>query len=105
VIAWGLLKSLQYSHVAWDYARGPADVSINFDHIVIAAANFIAPNFDFGGMAAFIEQSNLPVTILGLGAQSSDYSADIPLMPGTERFLQVLKERCKIIGVRGAFTA
>jgi hypothetical protein len=105
VIAWGLLKSLDYSHVAWDYARGPADVNANFDHIVIAAANFIAPGFDFGGMAAFIEQTDLPVTILGLGAQSNDYSTAIPLLPGTERFLQVLKERCKLIGVRGAFTA
>ena len=41
--------------------------------IVVAAANFLFPKFDFGGMADYIERANLPVAIVGLGAQSNSY--------------------------------
>ncbi|WP_442756479.1 polysaccharide pyruvyl transferase family protein [Methylocystis sp. JAN1] len=104
VIAYGLLKTLAYDSVSWDHSRGPEYVNANFDHIVIAAANFLFEAFDFGGMANFIERTNLPLSIIGLGAQSNDYSSDVKLLPGTERFLSLVAERAARIGVRGDFT-
>jgi polysaccharide pyruvyl transferase WcaK-like protein len=105
VIAHGLLKQLVYTSISWDHSIPPEQVGEEFDMIVIAAANFIYPKFDFGGMASYIERTGLPVFIVGLGAQSSSYSPVIELMPGTERFLKVVAERAPLIGVRGPFTA
>jgi hypothetical protein len=105
IIAYGLLKPMVVDAVDWRHAKGPAYVQANFDHIVIAAANFLYKGFDGGGMAHFIEQTRLPVSIVGLGAQSSNFDPKIELLPGTHRFVRVLAERCARIGVRGAFTA
>ncbi|MBB4198014.1 hypothetical protein CCR94_05055 [Rhodoblastus sphagnicola] len=105
IIAHGLLKPLAVDALDWSHAKGPAYVQQNFDHILIAAANFLHTGFDFGGMARFIEQTTLPVAIVGLGAQSNTYNPKIDLHPGTRRFVKVIAERCVKIGVRGAFTA
>jgi len=104
IIAHGLLNTLVYDSVAWNYSVGPAFVRDNYDMVVVAAANFLFPGFDFGPMASFIEQARLPVAIVGLGAQSRDYSPKIALTPGTQRFVHVVAERTAKIGVRGPFT-
>ena len=104
LIAYGLLKSLAYDEVDWDHAKGPQYVDENFDVILIAAANFLFPGFDFGGMAEFISKTKLPVVMVGLGAQSKDYSPKIELKPGTSRLMSIVAERTKLIGVRGPFT-
>jgi Polysaccharide pyruvyl transferase len=105
LIAYGLLKPLVFEDVSWNFGLGPERVSAEYDLILIAAANFLFPNFDFGSMARFIESTDLPVAIVGLGAQSKDYSPRIPLKPGTERLMRVVAERAPVIGVRGPFTA
>src|SRR5689334_944636 len=105
IIARGLLNVLELEEVSWDYSVGTERVDEEFDVILIAAANFLFPGFDFGGMAAFIENTKLPCVMVGLGAQSKDYSPDIPLKPGTERLVQVVADRSHSIGVRGPFTA
>jgi len=105
IIAHGLLKPLVVDSLDWAHRKGPAYVQENFDHILIAAANFLHTGFDFGGMARFIEQTTLPVSIVGLGAQSSTYDPNIELTEGTQRFVKVIAERCARIGVRGPFTA
>lgn len=105
VIAYSLLRQIEYGRVSWDHRRNPADINAEFDMFVIPAANFLFPAFDFGGMASFIERTDLPVAIVGLGAQASRYDPDLTLMPGTERFLKVVSERAASIGVRGPFTA
>ena len=105
LIAYGLTKPLVFEDVSWDIRIGPERVSAEYDVILIAAANFLFPGFDFGGMAEFIERTDLPVAIVELGAQSKDYSRHIPLKPGTERLMRVVAERAPIIGVRGPFTA
>jgi hypothetical protein len=106
LIAYGLLETLRYSSVSWDYTIGPERVNQDFDVIVVAAANFLFKNFDFGGMADFISRTNLPVVVAGLGAQSAAANNfDLELKPGTDRFLRVIAERSKTIGIRGEFTA
>lgn len=104
VIAYGLLSQIAYENVVWDYRIDPKEVRERFDIIVIAAANFLFPKFDFGGMADYIERADLPVAIVGLGAQSNNYNPNIELMPGTERFVKVISERTPSIGVRGPYT-
>ncbi len=105
VIAYSLLRQIEYQKISWDHRLDPADVNEEYDAFVIPAANFLFPAFDFGGMAEYIERTDLPVVIVGLGAQANAYDADIKLMPGTERFLKVVSERAALIGVRGTFTA
>lgn len=105
LIAYGLLNVLASDHVSWNPELSAAEVNERFDHVAIAAANFLHSGFDFGYLADFLESIRLPVSIVGLGAQSSSFDVDIVLQPGTERFVSVLAERCKLIGVRGAYTA
>ncbi|MDR3466590.1 MAG: polysaccharide pyruvyl transferase family protein [Xanthobacteraceae bacterium] len=104
IIAHALLSQIEHDEVAWEYSVDPREVGERYDMIVIAAANFLFRSFDFGGMAEYIEQANLPVAIVGLGAQSSSYDPDIELHPGTERFVKVIAERAVRIGVRGPYT-
>lgn len=104
LIAYGLLSQIEYKDISWEYRINPKEVHERFDKIVIAAANFLFPKFDFGGMADYIERADLPVAIVGLGAQSNSYDPNIELMPGTERFVKVIAERSVSIGVRGPYT-
>jgi Polysaccharide pyruvyl transferase len=104
IIAHALLGQINYKDISWDYCIDPHKVNERFDMFVIAAANFLFPSFDFGGMAEYIEKADLPVAIVGLGAQAPNYDPDIKLSPGTERFLKVVAERAVSIGVRGPFT-
>jgi len=69
--------------------------------IVIAAANFLFRSFDFGGMADYIVKADLPIAIVGLGAQSNTYDPDIQLLPGTERFVKVIARARHQDRVRG----
>ncbi|MFC6791473.1 polysaccharide pyruvyl transferase family protein [Methylobacterium komagatae] len=105
VIAYGLLQSLKYSNLSWDYSVGPDFVRENYDFVLIAAANFLHKSFDFGGMADFLEKTKLPCAMIGVGAQSNDYGLDLELQPGTRRLMDIVSERSKLIGVRGQFTA
>jgi hypothetical protein len=105
VIAYGLLKTVKFDAVSWDYAIGPKRANDEYDLILIAAANFIHSGFDLGGMASFIEATRLPCAMVGVGAQSNDYSTNIVLKPGTERLIRVVAERSPLIGARGTFTA
>jgi hypothetical protein len=104
LIARGLLDRIVYEDISWDHSIDPRKVHERFDMIVVAAANFLFPKFDFGGMAHYIERADLPVAIVGLGAQSNNYDPNISLMPGTERFVKVIAERAVSIGVRGPYT-
>jgi hypothetical protein len=74
--------------------------------LVIPSANFIREGFDISGFVQFIEQTNLPLVVLGLGAQAESYEKRaFQLHPSITRLLALCRERCKTIGVRGAFTA
>lgn len=82
------------------------EIDDRFDMIVIAAANFIFRNFDFGHLADYIEKTNLPVMMVGLGAQAPKEGHNFDDIPaGTKRLLSIVSERSKVIGVRGYHTA
>jgi hypothetical protein len=73
--------------------------------IVIPCANFIRENFDFSGFVNFLEKTELPLVFLGLGAQAKNYEqTDFDFHPSIIKLLNLVKERCKIAGLRGEFT-
>lgn len=75
------------------------------DVIIIAAANWINSYSDFGWLADRIERSQLPVLMVGLGAQAAFGEATPAMSPGTDRLLRIVAERSAAISVRGVFTA
>lgn len=88
----------------------PEEVNERFDHVVLPFANAFRGSFK-GRLRAytrFIEQLAVPVTVLGVGAQSdlefgfeSLQAIDDPV----RRFLRAVLDRGPSIGVRGEFTA
>lgn len=83
----------------------PQEAEEKCEHIVIPASNFLWKNFDLGPMAEFIEPTNLPVTMIGLGAQTNDRSLITEIHPNTLRLVKIISERSPSIGVRGFYTA
>lgn len=76
------------------------------DSIVLAAANWLNSQLDFGHIADLIEPTNLPICIVGLGAQADIDEKKIPVLPaGTERMMKLISERSSQISVRGTFSA
>lgn len=74
------------------------------DCIVMAGANWLNQNADFGALSEKLEAANLPIIVLGLGAQSG-LSKSIPkLKPGTQRLVSLLAERSPLISARGTFS-
>lgn len=78
--------------------------SEKFDHIVVSAANWVNPGVDLENLCRFIESTDLPCLVVGLGAQV-EFGGKLPsLKPGTQRFLDVVSERSSFISVRGKHT-
>jgi hypothetical protein len=83
----------------------PAEANERCSQIVIPAANWLWKNFDFGDIADFVERTQLPVTIIGLGAQTNDRSMISTIHPNTLRLVQLIADRSASLGVRGFYTA
>jgi hypothetical protein len=83
----------------------PAEANERCCQVVIPAANWLWKNFDFGDIADFIERTQLPVTIIGLGAQTNDRSMTSTIHPNTLRLVRLIAERSASLGVRGFYTA
>jgi hypothetical protein len=82
----------------------PSKVKERARLICLPAANFLYSGFDLGGLADRLEATELPVMVLGLGAQAFRNIDEVVLKPGTRRLLDVLAERCKTIMIRGKHT-
>lgn len=86
----------------WD----PARVRERCRALVVPAANFIREGFDLTGFVDFLDRTQLPIVMLGLGAQADSYSkTSFDLHPSILRLLDLLRERSTLVGVRGPFTA
>lgn len=85
--------------------RSPAEADERCSHVVIPAANWLWKDFDFGDIADFLERTRLPVTIIGLGAQTNDRTTTSPIHPNTMRLMRLIAERSATLGVRGFYTA
>ena len=83
----------------------PITVREQNDGIIMPAANWLNETTDLGGLAQQLEEADLPCVIVGLGAQSETPNTIPKLLPGTERLVKVISERCRSLSVRGTFTA
>lgn len=75
-----------------------------YDAMLIPAANWINERSDYGELADFLYKQDVPVSIVGLGAQLQKIDNIDLISEGTKRFLQVASELTTSIGVRGDFT-
>jgi len=75
-----------------DWGSNPEVVNQKFDRLVVCCANQIGSHVDLGGWGIKLKQFNLPVVLIGLGAQSNKIG-DIPEVPqGTIDFLNVVEQ-------------
>lgn len=89
-----------------DLPWNPAQVRERCRALVVPAANFVRENFDLSGFVDFIDKTQLPVVMLGLGAQADSYEKkSFDLHPSIHRLLALLRDRAALVGVRGPFTA
>lgn len=92
--------------IGWD--ASPDFVGRNIDHIVVCCANQLGSHVDLKFWAERLLAFDKPVTLVGLGVQSSSFD-DYPILPqGTYDFLDVVLSRRSggvNIAVRGDFTA
>ncbi|CAH0306263.1 tetratricopeptide repeat protein [Roseomonas sp. CECT 9278] len=86
------------------FGKDPRELEERFDIIYIAAANFISSHDDFSEYYEYFRRVRLPMFCWGLGSQVPPHKP-LVMLPGTERFIRLLGERCVSIGVRGVFTA
>jgi len=106
LIGQSMFEELVFTEHGYGKQSSPEEANERFDVIVISAANFIFRNFDFEDLANFIERTNLPIVMAGLGAQAPEQGHSIENIPiGTKRLLSIVSDRSKVIGVRGDYTA
>lgn len=103
----GLVKQLRCDSLETFSPTMSAEfINESFDQIVIPAANFLHPKFDFSSLSSVLEKTTLPVFMVGLGAQLPTVDHEVNNIPeGTWRLVQIAAERSTSIGVRGYFTA
>lgn len=83
------LLANDYGIVHW--GDSPEAVNKSYDMLVICCANQVGSHVDLGEWANRLEAFNLPVVLIGLGAQSNRIG-EIPEVPtGTIRFLKVVQ--------------
>ena len=94
------------SRVGWGW--DPAIVRERFDHLVVCCANQLGAHADLGGWSDRVELFGLPITLIGLGAQSENKQTFPKIPDGTRRFLSAVKDHAtdggSNIAVRGDFT-
>jgi hypothetical protein len=74
--------------------------------LVIPSANFLRENFDLTGFVNFLERTELPLVMVGLGAQADSFEKkNFNFHPSILRLMNLIRERCTLIGVRGPYTA
>lgn len=90
-------------------AKKAAEINADFDHLVLPFANAFRLSFrkSLDRYSELIEKLRIPVTVLGVGAQSDlDYADDNldPIRKVTTRFVRAVLEHSPAIGVRGEYT-
>lgn len=104
----GAHQIIENSLVRLNWGSPISEVRKHVDHVVICCANQIGAHVDLQEWADYLEALGLPVTLLGLGAQSESKNS-IPNVPhGSLNFLKTVSKlragnACNI-GVRGQYT-
>lgn len=80
--------------------------------LIWPAANHLRRGADWSGLNGYLESANLPLVVLGLGAQGVGAETDDPgptiaamrADPGVQRMADILRERAVFVSVRGTFS-
>lgn len=106
-----LFSTAVQEQLAWTerkcgFSFDPGAVNKEFDVVVIPAANWLNERVtQFGGLADAVERLDLPVVMVGLGAQCPR-GKDFPeVPPDVLRLVRSAAERSAVIGVRGSYSA
>jgi hypothetical protein len=70
----------------------------------VRGSNYIHHEMKWGNLPTLLEKLKIPVVAFGIGAQAPTYK-DVRISADTQRFLKIVSERSKKVGVRGAFSA
>jgi hypothetical protein len=89
-------------HYRW--GSDPKTISKEVDIIILPAANQLGPHGDFGSFANAIEKLDIPLVVIGLGAQAQNFNKDITLLDGTKRWLDALLENGSRFGISNIYT-
>lgn len=98
-----LLVDAEKVLVSWDTkaSRLPKDIG----GVVIPAANFINPTAKLDGLATLVRDLDVPVLLLGIGAQAEREDKPPERNDSVVRFLEEVSKRTHKICVRGDFSA
>lgn len=105
----GLRRLIKNPTVRVEWGWSPTFVRSQVDQLVVCCANQIGPHADLSPWADMLEAFDLPVTLVGLGAQAASYDTFPEIPEGTRRLLAVAnKLRAHAsnpnISVRGHFS-
>lgn len=105
---YGVNKLIQNTRTRIGWGWTPSVTRERVDHLVVCCANQIGAHVDLGIWAEKLYNFNLPVTLIGLGAQSTNQQTMPEVPKGTIDFLtQATKLNASTkpnIAVRGKFT-
>ena len=74
--------------LSWDSL--PSQVRAAGDIIILPLANQLGNHTDLTDLALKLEEIDLPIIGVGLGAQAASSDVDIELVSGTERWLRTI---------------
>lgn len=109
-ITFGLASMLEPDIRFLSWTTSAAEIREAGDILAIPMANHLGNHTDQSWLAERLDEIDLPVVGLGLGAQAPSDADDIQLTPGTRRWLDTLirlapDQSRPSLGLRGAFTA
>lgn len=106
--------NMLFTNAVWSQIEGPKirqsflfdpeEINTTCRALVFPAANWFGAHLDFAEFADRVQQLDIPVILVGLGAQDPDYSGELNVPEGTVRFVRAVSERCHSISVRGEYT-
>jgi len=91
--------------LGWDVERVCAAIHQQFDMVVLVMTNALRPEFDLADWADIVAVLDTDLVVLGLGMQRPLPPRLDALPAGSQRFLETIKQKALLFGVRGHETA
>jgi hypothetical protein len=94
------IQNIQFSHAA-DERLWPNEAPTA---TVIRGSNYLAESVDLANVVPLLKKLPGPIVAMGIGAQASTYKK-LNFKKGTIEAWKIIADKCKTIGVRGAYSA
>jgi hypothetical protein len=101
---YGIRKMVGEDVIFATYRTDPDYIRKHARALIVAEANLVNPQINYGAPANFIEAVDLPTFCLGIGAQAGNLGDQITIPEGTLRYLRAISRRSPGFGVRGTYT-